>query len=170
VRRSSPSLAFTLIELLVVLVIISLTAATVVLSSTGIWRQASIESSITRLEALDQHMRAFARARGQSCALEFDTSGQHVRKLYEPAKRPDQPATGLGRGLKLERVHLAGVSSSRRKVTVPFNAAGMSPSYALEFKTTSDQRFWLLFAGVGGQSIRIPSEKDLHAALQLISP
>lgn len=167
--RLRPLLAFTLIELLVVLVIVSLIAATVVLSSTGLWRQASLESSIARLESLDQHMRSFARSRGKTCGLEFDTFGQQVRKIYETGPRRGQSAANIGRGLHLQRVHLAGVSSTRRKVSVPFTAGGVSPTYALEFKT-GNQAIWLLFAGIGGQPTRLDSAKELHAALELISP
>ena len=169
-RGSPAKVAFTLIELMVVLVIISLMAATVVISSTGIWRQASIESGIARLESLDQHMRSYARARGKPCQLQFDVYKQQVSKLYDPDKRPDQPAASLGRGLKLEEIFVGSVSASRRKVSIGFDRAGMSPTYALEFKTTNNQQFWLLFAGVGGQLTRFSSEKELDAALQLITP
>lgn len=160
-------LGFTLIELLVVLVIVSLLAVAVVLSSTSLWRQASIESTLVRLESLDQHMRSFARSRNTPCKLEFDTFSQQARKVYD--QRHDQTATQLGRGLKLQRVRLPGVASTRRKVIVPFDGGGISPTYALEFQA-GPQKFWLLFAGVSGQSTRFDSEKELNAAFQLISP
>lgn len=161
---------FTLIELLVVLVIISLIAATAVLSSTGMWRQASIEASLARLESLDQHMRAFARSRGRRCELEFDTYKQQVQKVYQSEDRSQQAATRWGRRLKLTRVHLPGVSATRRKVTVPFNMSGASPTYALEFDTSSDKRCWIMFAGVSGQLTRFDSERELDEAFDLIRP
>jgi prepilin-type N-terminal cleavage/methylation domain-containing protein len=162
--------AFTLLELLVVLVIVSLVATSVVLSSTGMWRQASMEATISRLESLDQHMRSYARSRGKSCELEFDTFEDQVRKVYQPEQRLDQPAIFLGRGFQLERVRMPGSSSARRKLNVRFHANGTSLTYALGFKSADNETQWLLFAGVSGQLTRLNSERDLDAAFNLISP
>jgi type II secretion system protein H len=170
VLRLRLSSGFTLIELLVVLVIISLIAAAAVLSSTGMWRQASIEASIVRLESLDQHMRSFARSRGTGCELEFDTYEQHVRKVYHSEAQAQHAATRLGRGLNLKQVHLPGVSATRRKVTVPFGMSGVSPTYALEFDTSGGKRCWIMFAGVSGQLPRFDTERELDEAFELIRP
>jgi prepilin-type N-terminal cleavage/methylation domain-containing protein len=170
VKHITCKLAFTLIELLVVLVIISLVAASVVLSSTGMWRQASMEATITRLESLDQHMRSYARSRGKSCELEFDTFEDHVRKVYKLNQRTDQPAIFLGRGFQLERIRMPGSSSIRRKQNVRFHANGTSLTYALGFRSVDNETQWLLFAGISGQLTRLNSERDLNAAFSLISP
>jgi prepilin-type N-terminal cleavage/methylation domain-containing protein len=160
--------AFTLIELLVVLVIVSLVAASVVISSSGMWRQASTEATISRLESLDQHMRSHARSRGKPCELQFDTFEDQVRKVYELSEDSEQAVISLGRGFELEQVRLPGVSSTKRKLNIRFHANGMTASYALGFKTSGNQTQWLLFAGASGQLTRLNSERDLNAAFKLI--
>lgn len=168
-RHQSSRPAFTLIELLVVLVIVSLVAGSVVLSSTGIWRQASTEATLNRLESLDQHMRSFARSRGKPCELVFDTYSKEVSKVYDIKERSNHGSTRLGRGFHLERVVMANRSSPRRKVAVHFDGDGSSPTYALEFEVAG-KKAWLLFAGVSGQSMRLESEKDLDAAFSVTGP
>jgi type II secretory pathway pseudopilin PulG len=156
------------LELLVVLVIVAFIAASVVVSWSGIHYNAVQESAVSRIEALDQHMRTYARTHRTECALSFEIDTGRVRKLYHSRENQNPARETLGRGMRIEDLQATFERQQSRRIDVTFRQDGTSPTYGIRLAGPGEREKWLVFAGMSGQVTRLNSEREFHAALKSV--
>jgi prepilin-type N-terminal cleavage/methylation domain-containing protein len=159
--------AFTLIELVAVIVVVSLVSAAVIIRWSAVHHPAIVESTIQKLQFVDQHMRRFARSRGQACGIEFNCEHNRICKIYGE----EQTAlASIGGTIRLDDIDCGGERPSSKTVLVPFSRIGTTPTYGLHLVGPGQRETWLVFAGISGKLITCDTEREWHATFGLFSP
>jgi hypothetical protein len=158
------------VELISVVVVMALVSAVVILRWSGVHHAAIAESTLNRLETVDQHLRHFARSRGRTCVLEFDAERRRFRKQYNLVDGAGPAWESLGRVIRIEEMRIGGEKPRRAAVVIPFDAIGASPTYGLHIVGPGKREEWLVFAGVSGEMTQFESERQWNAAFELLTP
>jgi hypothetical protein len=158
------------VELISVVVVMALVSAVVILRWSGVHHAAVAESTLSRLETVDQHLRHFARSRGRTCVLEIDAERGRFRKQYDLAGGAGPAWESLGRVVRIEKTRIGGEKPRRAAAVIPFNAVGASPTYGLHIVGPGKREAWLVFAGVSGEMTQFESERQWNAAFELLTP
>jgi type II secretory pathway pseudopilin PulG len=156
--------------MLVVVVVLALIAAIVATRWSSLHHRAVGESAIGRLEFVDQHLRQFARSRGQGCELAFDLDRHRIRKRYRDDESESPAWETLGTGVELRSIRIGGEKPTNRTVEVRFDVNGQSPAYGLHLVGPGERDSWLVFAGVSGQMTQCASEAAWNGAFELLQP
>ena len=148
------------------LVVVALISAIVAVRWTGVHQRARIEAAVKRLEALDQHLRAFSRSRGQASELEIDVAGGRVRKLYGA----ESASAWESIGATIAETRIAAEKPTRGNTAIPFDRGGASPTYGIRLTGSGSRDEWLVFAGGTGQLSRLETEGQWDATFELLQP
>jgi prepilin-type N-terminal cleavage/methylation domain-containing protein len=161
---------FTLVELLVVIVILALLAAVVATRWSGVHHQAVAESMRNQLQFVDQHLRQFARSRNRPCVLAFDVEKSRVGKQLSLDEDDQLQWESLGTGVRVESIRVGVDKPTSRRIEIPVDAIGQTPTYGLYLVGPGKRETWLLFAGVSGQMSELKDQRTWNAAFELLQP
>jgi hypothetical protein len=128
------------------------------------------QSAVDRLQFLDQHLRQFARSRGDVCILLVDRQKARLRKSYDADERGGQHWESIGAGVKIAELRIGNEKTTSSEQTISFDAVGCSPTYGLHLKGPGTHEAWLVFAGVSGQMTKLDTEAAWNATLRLLEP
>lgn len=161
---------FTLLELLLVVTILAMATAAVAIRWSAVARNASAAATVTRLEAVDAHLRQFARGRRRPCVLALDRRAGRIQKRYLGEEQTASPWESLGTGVTLTEIRVAGATGQPSVVEIPFTRTGVSASYGLHLTGPGEKEAWLVVAGASGQFISLSMESEWDAALDVVDP
>ncbi|MCA9234857.1 MAG: prepilin-type N-terminal cleavage/methylation domain-containing protein [Planctomycetales bacterium] len=161
---------FTLLELLLVVTITALVTATAAIRWSTVAHNASAAAAVTRLEAVDAHLRQYVRSRRRPALLAIDRAEGRLQKRYLGDKKSASPWESLGAGLQLEEIRVAGAKGRQSVIEIPFATTGVSPTYGLHLVGPGERESWLIVAGGSGQFTPLESESQWDAALDLVDP
>ncbi len=159
---------FTLVEVLVVVTIVAWVAASVAVRWSGVAQSASAKATLARWAAIDSHLRTYARSRRRACLLVLDREQNRVQKRYL-AREVAGPWESLGTGVAVGEVRVGGQRVQRRFVEIPFNVAGVAPTYGVAWSGPGERETWLVVAGVTGAATACETEGEWDAALDLVA-
>lgn len=162
--------AFTLIELVAVIVVASLVSAVVMIRWSSVHHPAMVESTLQKLEFVDQHLRRFARSRGRACGIEFDQERNRIRKVYGGEEEKHAAWESIGGAIRLEEIRVGGERPRGRTAVIPVSRVGTSPTYGLHLTGPGQREAWLVFAGISGELIPCDTERQWHATFDLLTP
>lgn len=161
VHRHHAALGWSLIEVIVVLAILGMVAATVSVSTRGVWTRFQATRALDTVLDLDHRARQLSVASGRGTELVLQ--GDHQIALrYLDGRVVKQATLSLPGGAEL--VCLSRVSTIRREVgfPIPYSPAGTSPAFLLglasESRLTNSPGWMAVLAG--GQRKRFES-RDL---------
>lgn len=175
-RRAS---AFTFIEVIATLVIVALLAAAVGLSSSRLFRSARLTDVCGRLAFADDLVRRYTARNHHPAQLLLDLDyGQVTTRRFREDVEEDGHHFSLPDGFEIQRLVLPQQTAGSGQVTVPCSELGHTPTYALEVSgvsggswgsENSDQRQWLLIAGLTGQVVKVDHEQAIEALFETLS-
>ena len=157
---------FTLIELVAVIAILALVAAMVVISVRKPLRVATLEDSVSQLRLLDQQVRTLSRRfdRRQELTFHLNTGRVHIAETDGGQSDRERVLGGtVDRVMMGRRVHDYG------DVSIRYDAAGRTPTFAVRVSVSDDVRRWLLFAGITGQVTEHEYESEVRTILDFLS-
>lgn len=167
---------FTLIELVAVIALIGLIVGATAWSMTGRVRGSTRANVVSRLAFADRMARLAAQRLGRPGSLRFDLAEQRVSRSMDGDGRSELHSLPLPRGVRIERVMVAGreVSADTRDavVTIPMSSGGRSATYAVRilFADADPQAAdglgprggWIVFAGLTGQVTLVSDDSDVE--------
>lgn len=153
-----------------VIVILALLAAVVATRWSGVHHRAVAASTQNQLQFVDQHLRQFARSRNRPCLLAFDVGTCRIGKQLTPVDQGQLQWESLGTGVRVESVRVGLEKPTSRRVEIPIDAIGRTPTYGLHVVGPGKRETWLLFAGVSGQMSELKDQRTWNAAFELLQP
>lgn len=162
--------AFTLIELAIVMTITSMLVVALSFRLLGPWEEATIQTDLERIKAIDEFARREAIELTRSVDLVFDKT-QGLIRVVDPESDRGLRTCRLSHLTKLMevRVIVPRESSSNRQLALRVSELGSSWSYALRIQTGKKQR-WLLFVGQTGQILDDVEEQDVENFFAMLPP
>ncbi len=152
------------------LVLVALLSAIVVMRWSSVQHRAVIESAVSKLSFLDQHMRSFARMQRKQCALSFKINENRVRKLYHAKDNTNPAWETLGRSILVKEMQTTEKHQQQKSREVLYGPDGTSSTYVVHLTCPGNKKLWLVFAGVTGEMTRLETEREADAALAVTSP
>lgn len=153
-----------------VIVILALLAAVVATRWSGVHHRAVAESTRNQLQFVDQHLRQFARSRNRPCVLAFDVEKSRIGKQLALDDEDQLQWESLGTGVRVASMRVGVDKPTSRRIEIPVDAIGQTPTYGLHLVGPGKRETWLLFAGVSGQMSELKDQRTWNAAFELIQP
>ena len=165
------SAGFTLLEVMAVLIIVGLFAAAVTLTPSGWFAAARFDEVTAQVTFMDQLARQRARRGDQAVELVFDLPQARIERRDVDGGFSDDGRhhMTLPRGYEVTEMIVSRQSRRSRRVTVPVNTTGCTPSYALRIVGPSHEAKWLVIAGLSGQAITLDGEQEIDDAFDKLA-
>lgn len=170
-RKRKSLRSFTLIELMVVILLTGLLATAVSLSMAHAARSAQMEDVLDQIAYRDALVRDYARAFARPCTLFIQLDEGKIRGevAQNDGLTAQQPSYVLPKDFRITRVLSPNVDARIGEVAIPCSAAGRTPSYTLLVEDAKQQRKWLLFAGLTGQTQKVQVESEIEKLFSELS-
>jgi prepilin-type N-terminal cleavage/methylation domain-containing protein len=160
----------TLIELMVVIALLALVTATVTVSLGNTLGPAALQQSVSEWEFTDQQLRARARHTGKPVAIRLEIGSNRLLCTLDPEGEAPPTIRTLGRGVRITKYISATQETTSGTGTIEYDERGSSETFAIELTGRSDQRRWLLVAGLSGQITEVAHENAARELLQQLRP
>jgi len=153
---------FTLLELTVVLLVLALIAGTAMLNLSGPVRQARLHDTLDELAAFDELVRSYSIAHHKPSVLEIDLENNTLaRNSTENASL--SVLRSLPERFKMNAVYTTAKKIEDSNVSIMYSALGFSRSYAVRLEDSANQRVWIYFSGLTGETQTYEKEEDVQA-------
>ena len=189
--------AFTLIELTITLLIAAILSGMTVWSLAGPRKYSQTTDVLDEISHFDTMTRQQAQRLGKSLELVVDVGGRRIIRSEMENDRRKETVLELAEGFEIRELRLGDQRFTHDRVTIPINAAGLSPTYAIEVyrsqsvssgstievagntsqsasssTTSSDSNTsggWWMVAGLTGQRLKLGGESDVDETFGLLA-
>ena len=160
----------TLIELLAVLLILALLTTAVSLSLASAQRKAQMRDVIDQITQYDLLARVEARQHGQPLRLAISLLDAKLSRLdaQSGGARENRSSLVLPSGYSIGEIRLPRKRTNYGQASVNISILGQTPDYALLVRGPDEQKQWLFFTGLSGQSTLLSNDREIADTFQAL--
>lgn len=159
--------AFSLIELMVVLTLMAIVVAVVTIGFNRPYRATQFQRDVEAIVHFDSLIRKRTINANQVGLLTINLDEAQLRYATLARPRRENARKNLSQTSSIVMVRTAQKSLDHGSISIPFNAAGSSPTYAIQISSKTDT-VWLVFAGGSGQNLIIETKDEVDEIFKML--